>query len=265
MRPRIDASGGDPSKVHVIRVEGGSPLTIAEDLAEIERAAVADGAKLLIIDPITAYLGDANSYKDADVRRVLTPLAEVAERLGAAVIIIRHLNKQGSGPALYRGGGSIAFAAAARVVLLVAKDPEHGNASIVVPVKMNNGRKPKGRRFEIVETPKGAPKLSWGEAVEYTADQLLGAELEPRRSALASAVEFLNGALADGPLPAQGLQDDANAAGISSATLRRAKAQVGVRSICRGVKGKVGIRQVLWSLRDGLSDGVEAEEERNLA
>src|SRR5580693_7960722 len=91
----------------------------------------------MIIDPISAYLGSTDSHRDAEVRGLIAPLAALAERTGAAILGIMHLAKDRQQPAIYRAIGSIAFAAAARLVLAVAADPERKDRRIVAPVKSN--------------------------------------------------------------------------------------------------------------------------------
>src|SRR5262245_44159522 len=86
-----------------------------------------------------AYLGSqTNSWRDQDVRRALAPLAKVAERAGAAIVVIRHLNKGGnSSSPLYRGGGSIGIIGAARSALLVGEDPDDPDRRILARNKGN--------------------------------------------------------------------------------------------------------------------------------
>ena len=88
----------------------------------------------MTIDPLVAFFGSkTDAHRDQDVRRVLAPLAALAESTGAAVVAIRHLNKNVGGNALYRGGGSIGFIAAAGSGLLVAKDPEDDARRVLAP------------------------------------------------------------------------------------------------------------------------------------
>ena len=104
IRPRFDAAGGDPNQVVILGND--DPFGIPEDLPELERAIKRVGAKLVIVDPIMAFLGEnINSNSDKDVRSALKPLKQLAERSGAAVVIVRHLNKTPGGNVLYRGGG----------------------------------------------------------------------------------------------------------------------------------------------------------------
>src|ERR1051325_4108665 len=114
--PRLMAAGADVGRIHfwtgVRQDEREDPPSFPEHclllLGEIRRVA----AVLVVVDPLMAYLAPSvNSWRDHDVRQALFPLAQVADVTGAAVLIIRHLTK-GTGPAIYRGGGSIGLGAA---------------------------------------------------------------------------------------------------------------------------------------------------------
>ncbi len=128
IRPRLDAAGADVSKVVALEclVNGDEERSLSlTDLNAIEAAVQAVDAKLVIIDPLMAFLSsETNSYRDQDMRRVLAPLARLAERLECAIVVIRHLSKGGGANAVYRGGGSIGIIGAARCGLLVAADPD---------------------------------------------------------------------------------------------------------------------------------------------
>src|SRR5262249_8682079 len=112
---------------------------IPRDLREIELTIRRMDARLVIIDPLMAYLGSqTNSWRDQDVRRALAPVGKLAERTGAAIVVIRHLNKGGSaGSPLYRGGGSIGIIGAARSALLVGEDPDDPDVRILARSKGN--------------------------------------------------------------------------------------------------------------------------------
>jgi putative DNA primase/helicase len=124
VRPRLDALEADVSKIHAlegvkIRDEENHEhceyFNLQRDLPALQQA-VRDqrNTKLVIIDPLSAYLGGRiDSHKDAEVRSVLRPLVELAEKCGVAVIGVTHLNKNASGKAVYRAMGSLAFLAAA--------------------------------------------------------------------------------------------------------------------------------------------------------
>ena len=128
--PRLLAHGADLSRIASVPLERDEhghvrPLSLPEHQDRLELAIRQVDAKLLVIDPITAYLSETiNTNNDASVRRATTPLTDLAQRTGTAILLVRHLNKSGELKAKYRGGGSIAFTGAARAVLVVEEHPE---------------------------------------------------------------------------------------------------------------------------------------------
>ena len=94
------------------------------DVVRLEALVNELDAALVVVDVLAAYLGErVDSHHDNDVRRALAPLAKMAERTGAAVVVLRHLNKGGGAKAMYRGGGSIGISGQARSILLTGLDP----------------------------------------------------------------------------------------------------------------------------------------------
>jgi hypothetical protein len=132
--PRMEAAGGDRTRVHVVTAthyigEEGDIQTRWPDLkrdVELLRATVEDaGARLVVIDVLMAYLdARTNSYRDQDMRSVLGPLAAMAEQTGCAVLFLRHPTKNGARDPILAGGGSIGIIGAARVGLLASFHPE---------------------------------------------------------------------------------------------------------------------------------------------
>lgn len=122
VKPRLEAAGADCSKILVID-ESEKSLSMKDD--RIEQTLEQTHAKLLILDPIQAYLGDNVDMNRAnETRNVTKRIAALAERTGCAIILIGHMNKGGGQKAAYRGIGSIDFFAIARSVLLVARVPD---------------------------------------------------------------------------------------------------------------------------------------------
>jgi hypothetical protein len=121
-----------------------------------------------------AVLGhNIDSSRDQDVREVLTPLAQVAERTGCAILIIRHLNKGSSDNILYRGSGSIGIIAVARIGLLVAHDPDDEQKRVFATIKNNLSKIPPNLSYQIAENEKGVPYIQWlGENHHATATLL---------------------------------------------------------------------------------------------
>src|SRR5215213_10043991 len=113
-------------------------VSIPEDIPLIEDAVVRVGATLVIVDPLMAFFSPkVDSHKDQGVRQALTPLKEMAERKGVAILLIRHMSKQDARNALYRGGGSIGIIGAARSGMLVEQHPDDEDLRVLAMVKSN--------------------------------------------------------------------------------------------------------------------------------
>jgi hypothetical protein len=148
IRPRLDACGGDPTRVHLmhaIKVGKGAERAVSldVDLPRLERLISRLNAVMVVIDPVSSYLGPVKSGDDIEVRRVLTPLAALAERTGVVMLGLMHLNKNSKAEALHRGMSSMAFIAVPRIVLAVGPDPDEadpnatGGQRILASLKQN--------------------------------------------------------------------------------------------------------------------------------
>jgi len=228
VRCRLDAAGADVARVHILR----STLELPRDVEALEAEARVRSVGLIVLDPLMAYLGaSTNSHRDQDVRRALAPLAAVAERIGAAVLAVRHLNKQPGASALYRGGGSIGIVGAARSALLLAADPETPSLRILASIKSNLAETPAALRFEL-ESAGDVGRVKWLGECDYDANQLI-VPVEPGKapSRVDAAEAFICGALSAGPMPSNELEARAKTAGLSVASLRRARQRLGVATI----------------------------------
>jgi hypothetical protein len=230
VRPRIDGLGGDPSRV--LLVEGPDRwLSLDTDLAQLEPVLSTGRVGLLVVDPLTAYLGKADSYKDQDIRGVLSPLGKLADRTGVAVVAVMHLTKNEDRKVLYRAGGSIAFAASARKVLVVAKDPDEPERRHLFSTKENVGRPSRPLAFRIDEQG-----LTWEGASDVNTDELLrpAAKAEEQGAPkLHAAMQLLKETLADGPVSVPDVQERAKAHGHNWKTVEKAKRLLGVEPISR--------------------------------
>jgi hypothetical protein len=131
-------------------------------------------AKQDILDPLMAVLGhEVSATNDQDIREVLTPLAQVAERTGCAILIIRHLNKGSSTNALYRGAGSIGIIGAARMGLIVVRDPNDEQICILATSKNNLSKHASHLTFQIVATEQQIPYIQWLGEIHETVSNLL--------------------------------------------------------------------------------------------
>jgi RecA-family ATPase len=255
IRPRLDAAGADTSKILALATvpdeEGHDRLlSIPEDLALIEKGIRRVEARLVVVDPLMAFLsGDTNSHRDQDVRRALAPLAGLAERTGAAVLVVRHLNKAAANNPLYRGGGSIGIIGAARMAYVVGKDPQDENRRVLASTKNNLATPPQSLMFGLEEAESSSVRVNWLGQSEVSAKDLLATpQDQDHADARSEAVEFLNEILIDGPVAASQVKEEAEDAGISERTLARAKKAIGVMSYREGETGERGKGQWLWKL-----------------
>jgi hypothetical protein len=237
IRPRIDAAGGDPGRIASLLAfpDGspfGRPFVIPGHALLLEAVVVRTNAALVIIDPLMAYLQRGhNANSDQDARHALATLKMLGERTGAAIVVVRHLNKTSGANPLYRGGGSIGIIGAARCGLLLAQDPEYPQRRILVATKGNLGRPPASLAFHLEAVPRlGVTRVVWEGEVPWTAEALLRATAasEEERSVLGEARAWLRQVLADGPRPARELVAEARTMGIALRTYHAARKAEGV-------------------------------------
>jgi hypothetical protein len=184
--PRLVVAGANLANVdildHVNDGTGPRPVELPGDLPRIRELVKGEGHALVVIDPLMAFLaGEVNAHRDQDVRRALHPLKLMAEATGAAVLVVRHLNKMTGASALYRGGGSIGIVGAARAGLLVAPDPDDETETrrVLAVTKSNLAAKPPSLAYRIVgDDLYDNAKVAWEGASEHTAEGLLGRPVE---------------------------------------------------------------------------------------
>lgn len=237
IRPRLDALGADCSRVLVID-ESKRELSLSDE--RIRQAMEETGAKLLVLDPLQAYLGaEVDMHRANEVRPILKRLGAVAEQMGCAVILIRHLNKMQGQKSGHRGMGSVDFQAAARSVLLVGRTKEDPQLRIVVPDKSSLA--PEGESIAFALDPEQG--FQWKGYCAYNAEELLGGSTKQVQTKTMQAEETLRNLL-DKPAPAEEILRRITAAGISERTLMTAKKNLGVLSEKRGA-------QWFWRLPGG--------------
>lgn len=236
--PRLLSHGADLRKIVTLamRRDGAGnvvPLTIPDDLVRLGRAVRAVEAKLVIIDPLDAFIPETiQTNNNASTRRALGPLVDFAQRHGPAVTCIQHFSKDTSRSPKHRGAGSVGFNAAARAVMVVEEHPDDGGLRVLATVIHNLTIEPpklgyRGRADERY----GVGHVHWESGhVDIDTDELLrgrDARLEaPDRD---EAVRYLVEALAGGPRPSGELIAHAKRdLGVSEKTVRRASEQLGV-------------------------------------
>lgn len=240
IRPRLEDAGAELYNVHMLEgvrfSESGiaGAIRLDRDAEAVYRALRRCGNPgLVIIDPITAYLGQIDANSNADVRKVLRPLSKLAEKTGVCVLCVTHLNKATQSKTIYRSMGSLAFTAAARMAWLVAKDPSRPEDRVLAPIKSNISGSAPGLRYRITQKDGDS-----GPTVEYQIDtrpitledlEQTGAEGD-QPGELDEAVSWLTEALTGGAVGAKEIVKQAGEVGISKRTLARAKRELGVRS-----------------------------------
>jgi len=229
--PRLLAAGAEMRKLLFERIDGEG-FTLA-DIGKLDAMLRGTGAALVVLDPLPAFLGAVDSHKNADVRGVLRPLAEAAMRHDAAVVGITHLSKAADKAAMLRVSGSLAFVAAARAAYLVAADPHDAERRIVALLKNNLARDRGALAYRLesvtvagIETSRVVWEPDVVEGID--ADALLQPVAKASRQD--DARQWLLAQLQDGPRPQAFLEHMARDAGLSWATVRRAKDELGVQS-----------------------------------
>ncbi len=245
IHPRLEAAGADLLHVAMlsgIRTVQGERLPLLTDLEDIRHALRQIAARLMIVDPLMAYLPTTvNAFRDQDIRSVLAPLAALVAELDVALLLIRHLNKMATQQALYRGGGSIGIVGASRSGLIVAHDPNESDPErhVLAPSKANLSRVAPALIYRTEETPSSALRIAWEGTSPHTARTLLEQQGEnDAHSAIEEAKSFLADVLGDGPVPAKEVRQEASEAGITGRTLDRAKSRLNIKTQKRGKPGE---------------------------
>lgn len=252
LRPRCDAAGADPAKIHALDILGDVPgrsvrWFTMDDIPRLKRAiGEAPDCRLVIIDPAGAFLGDRNENSNGEVRGLLGPLAALAAELRIAIVLIMHLNKSQGTDAMRRFLGSVGWAGAARAAWMIAEDPQDPTDPkrvLMLSVKSNLGAKMHGLAYRIGGDP---PSLQWCDGpVTITADELVSMEGKGGEdpSKLEEAGRWLLQFLAAGPVTALTVQEQASKANIRWRTLERASTDL------RIVKRPMGPRAPwVWEL-----------------
>jgi putative DNA primase/helicase len=234
---RLRAAGADLARIHYLSAfrevdtpSGFRRRSVQLDLdvewikAEIFKRELLP--RLIIVDPLAAFMGTSDSHNNAEVRAVLAQLAELANELQAAICAVTHLNKGDTGSPLYRVSGSLAFVAAARAVYLIARDPQDANRRLFVACKSNYGPTAKSFAYTVSVADNDAPYVRWDDRPVLDAASMLLGEPTARQAAVAAdvdkAVAWLHAELCEGPRPSAEIQGAAHLAEISERDLGRA-------------------------------------------
>lgn len=223
VKPRLEDSGADCKRIMVI---DDSEDSLSMNDVRIEAAIRTTGAKLLILDPLQAYLGDKVDINRANETRDITKrLGTIAEKTGCAVVLIGHMNKGSGAKAAYRGIGSIDFFAIARSVLLVARVPENPNIRALAQIKNNLEKEGSTVAFEIKDNI-----FNWIGEYDISIEELLSGFSQGNKSLKAES--FLKDLLTEeDSYPASEIFAKGKTLGISKRTLENSKQELGIKSI----------------------------------
>jgi putative DNA primase/helicase len=249
LRPRLEAAEADLGRVFIYQLDDGlglGGLRLPDDGDQIKALAVETSAELVVIDPLVAHLGrSVNSWNDHATRIALAPLYGMADELGCAALGILHLNKRASDESRSRIGGSTAFRALARSVLLLARDPddaENGSRRILAHDKCNVGELAASQQFEILTVD--LPSVDGQQATETAKLEYCGVSTQNARQLLSGvtgedrdAAEFLRELLSRGPVRAPEVFAQGAEAGFSEGQLKRAKKRAHAKSRKLGMDG----------------------------
>lgn len=244
IKPRLLQAKADVCRVHVVD-ESLEGLTLND--ARIEQAILQTGARLIILDPLQAYLGaKVDMHRANEVRPILKKVGDIAEKYRCAFVVIGHLNKSAN-KSQYRGLGSVDIYSAARSVLTFGRVKDQQYVRAFAHTKANLA--PEGPSISYELHPDTG--FRWLGKSEITAAELLGTDFEggwrKKETAFDCAAALLQRELAQGSLLAEEIYHRAEELGISKRTLDSAKAHVGVKSRKKG-------NQWFWVLPAGQED-----------
>jgi putative DNA primase/helicase len=246
IKPRLMALGADHSKIDYVKgikkvdKKGNSyfdAICLMEHLAELEDTIRENQYKLIIVDPVSLYLRSVDSNNNTETRTALAMLTALAERHKVAIVINSHFSKRGNSGnknAIERVMGSIAWAAASRMVYGIIKDPDNPDRRFFIPIKNNIAKDNEGYVYTIescritngigdIETS----KVNWlPEKIDQTANELLNTVREIKSPELENAKQFLYEKLKFGSELVTNLREESQLIGISTNRLYAAKKEL---------------------------------------
>ncbi len=248
--PNLQTAGADLTRVRLYDNDrfADRPFTLPGDLPLVEAAVTDVHAKLVVIDPLAAFI-ETNAKSDVAIRRVLGPLAAFAERHDLAVVLVRHLTKAAARNSLHVGVGSIGIIAAARSALVVGHDPSSDNKhQHILALNKSNLADAESLCYRTIKHSDASIAVEWLGSSKFSAADITAAEAKAEeQTALREAMQVLYSILADGGVSANEVVRVARAACVTERTLKRAKKELRVKST---KKGSGQGSEWFWSLPD---------------
>lgn len=223
VKPRLEKAQADCNNIFVID-ETDVSLSMLDE--RIEQAILKEKAKLMILDPIQAYLGAEMDMNRANEARDMTKhLGQVAERTGCAIVLIGYMNKNAGGKVAYRGMGSIDFFAVARSVLLVGRVKGQENRRAMIQIKNNLAERGHAKSFVLTDGV-----FTWKGDYDITEDELAGG-FAPKTSKQEEAKDLLVSlSCTTKEAAVSQIQEKARDRGISWRTMEMVKKELQIKS-----------------------------------
>jgi putative DNA primase/helicase len=167
---RLEAAGADLDKIVTLELEMKDensrvprPFSLKTDLSALEAALVAmPDCRLVVIDPISAYLGSADGNHNHEIRALLQSLTELARIYRVAIVAVTHLNKRASTGSVNRVMGALSFVSTARTVWAIVRDPNDPEQRLMLPLKSNVADDNQGISFRLSKLAGAAvPRVEW--------------------------------------------------------------------------------------------------------
>lgn len=249
INPRLVACGADQERIHIFhtvtRKGKESFFDLSADIDLLEKALKSmPKVSLIVVDPITAFLGATDSHVNAEVRALLSRLSKIASMHAIAIVVVTHLNKSSGGNAMNKITGSLAFVAAARAAYMVVKDENDESRRLFLPVKNNLAEDRNGFAFSVesVEINNGSIRTSrvkWEpNPVQTNVSEALRNNESDRGGVSKATVDWLESYLRERPdgTPFNEVVREAARQGISRATLYRAEKHCFIEHVFDGHK-----------------------------
>ncbi len=245
IKPRLEALNANIERIDFVKGikrldkngnEYFDAICVVEHIADLEQKIIDNKYKLIIIDPISLYLGSIDEHKNKEIRKALNILEALAHRHDLAIILNSHFTKptgNGNKSAIYRVMGSVGFAAAARIVFGIMKDPDNADRRLFLPIKNNLGQDKQGFVYEIkpitLENNIFTSKIEWlNEKIDATANDILNPPLKIESPKLETAKDLLTNLLKKGPILLSEIRKKFTEQGFSIDRLYAAKSALNI-------------------------------------
>jgi len=248
LKPRLLEAGADLERITLMQgvmledddgTERAGMVLLPRDLDVLENLIAEQRAGMVVMDVLAAYTGSNNGQNpnnDAAIRTMLNPLTHMLDRQRVCGLALRHWTKAGDDDLVMRGGGSIAYSAAARHIYACVQHPEHEHIYVLVCAKNNLAPKAEPIAYSIVEGDTyNTARLRWRGPIDITVQELMRRHRDQVPDDDSSDMErckaFVLTALVDGPLLATSVVTAAADQGFSQATTQRAASQLHVQKV----------------------------------